>query len=248
MKTHSSRCDNDVYCKKCAICIYTELGMYAVCAGPCGNSFHIGCIDMSRDRLRALSNEIVWMCKECFSAFNTWKASQQESTSMLPDASSVNTDISLIKSQVSQIMHKLECIMPLNTSSPTSHSTPIAASEMISGSNSSDMDRNRSAPNNTPTTTTKDDCFSLLLSNIDSTVPESVVESMVYRCLGVPVEDRIIVKKLVSKHIDCSSLDYISFKIDVKMKWKDKAMRASTWPSDIKFREFQRRPFNTWKP
>lgn len=247
MKTKSS--DGEVYCKSCAICIYTELALYAVCAGPCGNSFHISCIGMRREQLQALSQSIVWLCKECQTAFSGWKDSLQDSSSALNDTSTVNTEISLLKTQVATIMDTLERIIPRDSSSVTDdlpHSTPIATTNVTSGTNLS-IEHQRSGPNEAPERT-RDNCFSLLLTNIDTAVSEHEVESMVHRCLGVPIEDRINAKKLVPKRIDCRSLDYISFKIDLNWKWKDLAMCVSTWPSNIKFREFQRRPVTTWKP
>lgn len=48
------------------------------------------------------------------------------------------------------------------------------------------------------------------------------------------------VKKLVPRWVDCSSLDSILFKIVLDHEWKSSPMMSSTWPNNIKFREFKK--------
>lgn len=124
--------DKEVYCKSCAVCIYTEFGLYAVCAGPCRNSFHISCIGMSREQRKAISQGVVWICKECFPAFNDWR-SDKPNTSPSTDSNAINSDdIAELKSQVSLIMDTLRLISSHSMSPSRTnivHSTPKASDE-----------------------------------------------------------------------------------------------------------------------
>lgn len=249
MKTNSSDCDANVFCKECELCINTELRMYVKCAGPCGMSYHISCVGLSSEHLRSLSHGFVWLCCECTPAFNDWRSAKPKSSLALPvDAKSMDSEISQLQRQVSSIMDTLDRIMPNDTfhnSASPLHSTPVVAAEVMSGTNmcyESERNENSERPETT------DDCFSLLLSNIDVYTTESDIEVMVRRCVGAPVGDPVCVMKLMPKRIHYSLLDYISFKVVLKRRWKDLAMCASTWPFGIKFREFVRRSDNPWKP
>lgn len=253
MKSNSLKCDANVYCKKCALCIYTELRMYVECGGPCGHSYHIGCVGLNRELLRSLSYGFVWLCTECHPALNDWKNAKQ-ATSPPPVAlnNSVNTELAQLKLQVSAIMGTLDRIIPedistVSTSAIQLHSTPIAApAEVMSGTNMSyESENSRAVPS---AVLENDASFALLLTNIHIATTENDVDSLVRRCLGVPAGDCISVIKLVPKQVDYRLLNYISFKIVLNRRCKDLAMCASTWPHGIKFREFVNRFADTWKP
>lgn len=181
------------------------------------------------------------MCEACLPAFNDWKNAQQKS-SPSADISHIISELAGLKTQVSSIVDKLQ----LNSSIPNDEfvasaslrdTTPIASEtntylDLV-------VERNQmqqSYGNETvldDTNNLNDRCFSLLLTNIDNKTSESDIEKMVYRCLGAPVGDCVNIVKLVSKRIDCRLLDYISFKVVLKRKWKELAMHASTWPNGI---------------
>lgn len=134
------------------------------------------------------------------------------------------------------------------------HSTPITTAKICVSNDVYEYDTKndnqfqRSQPNDDVQTKVIDACFSLLLTNISNDALESDVESMVCRCLGAPMEDCLNVVKLVSRRTDCRLLDYISFKVILKDRWKDLALSNSTWPNGIEFREFECRRKNAWKP
>lgn len=250
---NNSGSEKAVHCEECSLVINTKLALFVACAGPCSNSYHISCVGMRNDQLRDLSHGMVWLCRECLPAFKVWKNAQQPSSSPPATTSSVDTEISLLKSQVSVILDTLQRIKPHDTSSGIGnmfHSTSVETADVQCEMNTSYLSSTGSTQtrSNEIRQTTKDDCFSLLLTNIDSETTEQDVEMMVYRCLDAPNGDCLNVTKLVSKRMDCSLLDYVSFKIILKSKWKGLAMCRSTWPDKIEFREFRRRMFDTWKP
>lgn len=254
MKNNPTNDGKLVYCEECSLCIHIELGLYSVCAGPCGKSYHISCIGMSSDQLRNVSNGMVWLCKECLPAFTKWRNVTQKSSTPSPDATSAIDEISELKLEISSIKDTLNRLImhdPSAISASPLHSTPNATStELMAGTNNSYLSDTELARNEQSETqeAQTNDCFSLLLTNINSATTENDVEMMVHRCLGAPTGDCVNVIKLVPKRTDCRSLDYISFKIVLKWRWKDLAMRASTWPYGIKFRAFVNRSSNAWKP
>lgn len=161
-------CKDLVKCKECSIVIYTEFPVYAVCNGPCGNSFHASCIDMDKDNLRALKSGMMWMCTSCWPKFNDWKNSHQKSSATV-DIVKIYSDIAELKTQVSLIVDSLQQTNSVGTSSADivfHHSTPIgSASASSGGTNENNAERNDVEQNVVPTTM-NDTCFALLLTPI----------------------------------------------------------------------------------
>lgn len=256
----NSSCEEIVICKSCAVCIYNrEFGLFVVCAGPCKSSHHISCVGISMEQRRAISGGIVWLCEECLPALNDCRKDERSSP-ISPAANATRSDIIELRSQVSMLMETLHRIIPDDASAAIPsmlHSTPVVTTDIYetndSCNNDTGTDRIEQTPNsNGPapyeTTTTDERCFALLLSNIDSSASESDVKAMVCKCLNVPVDDRVSLVKLVSKRIDCRLLDYVSFKVLLKWKYKDLALNTASWPTGIRFREFHHRSIQTWKP
>lgn len=252
-ETNSTIFDETVICKKCTHCINTKLNLFVVCNGICGNSFHISCIGMSRNQLRVLSRAVLWICEDCLPAFNDWKHAQQKSSSPA-DMNHIVSEIAELRTQISSIVNKLQLDSPIPNNESVSRAFLCDSTPIASGTNIYDMERDQIERSDGIETVLDDSknlndrCFSLLLSNIDNATSECDIEKMVNRCLGAPVGDCVNIVKLVSRRIDCRLLDYISFRVILKWKWKELAMDASTWPNGIKFREFQHRHCNIWRP
>lgn len=181
------------------------------------------------------------------SSFDNWRKEQ----SLEPPLCDVETSKQIIvelQNQVSGILTTLAEITSKLNSMPTqlpSHQTlPVSSSTLLEGSNCNyecfGENHTSSGENN--------ENFALYLTNIDSSVSESDINLMVSRCLEVSNEDCIDVKKLVPKWVDCSKLDFVSFKVVLHEKWKLQSLVASTWPRGVKFREFVNRFDHTWKP
>lgn len=255
--------DEAVHCRNCANRIVTAVGLYAVCAGPCAQSFHITCIGLSREHLRSLTKGVIWMCRECSSCFQKWK----ESSAVEPETSdtkSLRAEITDLKTQVAGILNTLSSITSIDNSTlhttPIQHSTPVTSTKLLNGtrenyerakdSGQAEQNKQQLVDPVDPVGGTSEDnrCFSLLLSNIDSRVSENDVRSLVCQCTGAPSIDCEKVVKLVPRRIDCRTLDFVSFKIVLKEKWKPKAMDASTWPCGVKYRQFLNRSSNAWIP
>lgn len=78
--------------------------------------------------------------------------------------------------------------------------------------------------------------FWLYLSNIHPDVSDEAVTNMVQSNLGTK---DATVTKLVPRGRDVSSLTFVSYKVGMAVDLKPKAMSLDTWPSGIRFREFE---------
>lgn len=245
-------------CNKCSVIVKTRDEPFIVCYGKCSKLFHADCVGLSRDHLFSLSvmkrKGAVWLCEECTNDFTEWKDVPKCETSE-PVAKLVDheicEEISELKTKINKIMVTLSSITCVSNSSVDAvhHSTPISSRELTNGSNTHYDSRCVAdhAGNESERMETEQN-FSLLLTNFDVCVREDDVRLMVSQCLGASSADCKTVKKLVPIGVDYNSLDYVSFRIILNEKWRTIAMRSSTWPKSIKFREFVKRQHATWKP
>lgn len=244
--------ENTLNCEKCPLRIITAAKLYTVCSGPCAKAFHVACAGLKKKQLESLSENVLWICDVCLSDFRDWKKTPDITN---PDPATMALEISQLKTQVAVILESIASITPMPSSSSVvmHQSTPISRSSATNENNTNCncvcanvIDTHQSVYMEERIGDEKN--FSLLLSNIDKEVTEDEIRSMVCRCLGVPVVDRNNVRKLVPKWMNCSSVDYVSFKVDLSENLKHLAMQSSTWPSRIKYREFVNRQHHAWKP
>lgn len=237
-------------CAKCPCRINRNEHLFATCRGPCGKSYHALCAGLLTDQVSALSESVFWLCGGCSAAFGKWKTDfQPEPVVSLPNP--VEAEIAELKFQVTNILDTLATIKTnLSTCSPPVSSTPVASSTLFDGTNDNKRgcfcDTNTSQIDASVKNDSKD--FSLFLTNVNSSTTVEEICAIVSRCLGAPTIECRQIKKLVPKWVDCKTLEYVSFKIDLNEKWKSLALTASTWPRGIKFREFWSRSNCTWKP
>lgn len=247
-------------CKKCFARVATKEEQFIHCNGPCGVIFHAACVGLDKVDLAAVSppkRNSFWLCDECLAKFVLWRTERKEEkkesiapTDRTEPKSILQRDVDDLKAKVDSILSVLSASSNCSLDTVMLHSTPTssrhfdnALREAACGGTSCVADASERSSN----TTAGDENFSLLLTNIDSSVSEEDVQMMVSQCLGVCDTECKYVKKLVPRWVDSSTLDYISFKIVLNCKWKTIAMKSSTWPKNIRFREFRRRQC-TWKP
>lgn len=167
---------------------------------------------------------------------------------------SIVNEVNELKDAVAKIMDTLAKIVPTvptDTSDdpPLLHSTPVSSFMLQEGTNACSMTVNNSE-GPSQQCVMDDKHFSLLLTNIDASVVECDIHRMVAQALGIDTlyPEYIDVVKLVSNWKTCNALDYVSFKVVLDNRWKQKAMNPSTWPKGVRFREFVKKRSNTWKP
>lgn len=72
------------------------------------------------------------------------------------------------------------------------------------------------------------------------------MRKMVYDSLQPNGQPEVV--KLVPRWSNHENLRFISFKVGVDWKYKDKALMNSTWPAGLLFREFEHRASGYWEP
>lgn len=243
-------------CKKCHLPVYTKDQPFIYCNGLCAAVHHATCVGINKVELAAVSppnKNSFWLCDECLVEFVRWRKERCEIESVsivIPDSEPkcvLERDVKELKSKVESILTLLASQENVHADSVIRFSTPNLSRILDDTVRESTINETPSVPVRLSDSAGGDESFDLLLTNIDASVSEEDVQRMVCRCLGASDNECNNVRKLVPRWIDCSTLDFVSFKIVLDRKWKSAAMTSSTWPKNIKFREF-RRKMCTWKP
>lgn len=201
-----------------------------------------------------LAQNVLWMCDCCMDHFiHTKNGNSSDTTST---KQSIDDDVKELKIVVAGVLNTIASItksLPRAEKSPTNsevvhttvHTTPSGSFSLLNGTACDDtaIDDESDGIRNT----SENDNFSVLLTNIDSSVSECDIQRMVSRAMGIPNPERIDVTKLVSKRKAHLNLDFISFKIVLPTVMKSRAFNPTTWPRNVRFREFIRKT-NTWRP
>lgn len=230
-------------CAKCHLHIAKGKLSYIVCNGLCNRTYHA---------VSPPNKNSFWLCDDCLNEFVKWRTDQKKADISIADSkSTLQLEVEELKTKVASIMSTLSANATNNSvTSVDRHSTPCSSSHLENGTRGRDHSGLSFTPDissclSDPGVGNGD--FELLLTNIDGRVTESQIQHMVSRGLDVCETECKNVRKLVSRWIDCSTLDYVSFKVILDHKWKPKALKSSTWPANIRFREFVKRNC-TWKP
>lgn len=233
-------------CKKCSVCIDSHVDLYTVCEGDCAGFFHADCVDLKEGDFDILSRSqnILWICDVCMSAFRRLRdgISSNKNSTLADDTErkTIEDDVNELKNAVKGILNTLSNIAPnASTIAPNVlHSTPVSSYTLFDGKNGNEtIAGNDESVHRQRERTTNDDCFALFLSNIDPSATERDIHRMVSCALGTAEPDRLDVIKL-TRNTNMRMIDYVSFKVVVSSKWKNRALDPSTWPVKIKFREF----------
>lgn len=249
-------------CKKCLLPVKTKDHPYIYCNGLCAAVHHAACVGLNTNDLAAVSppkKNNMWLCDECLIEFVQWRQERTDIKNVsiaepvplpnqLEQKCPLQRDIEELKNTVESIRLALASHERFNSDARSRHSTPNTTNlsqQMDSGLG--EMSNVPDALGRSTDSIREDDSFDLLLTNIDGNVSEEDIQRMVARSLGARDNEIIHVKKLVPRWVDCSTLDYISFKVVLNHKWKVSAMLSATWPKNVRFREF-RKVRCPWRP
>lgn len=236
-------------CEKCSLTIKSDCELYTVCEGNCAKWFHADCVGITETDLCALSTNIIWICDACMVLFCRMREkTHADATTNTESLRPIEDEICDLKRTVANIADTLANVIlkPANPSMPL-HSTPVSSPKSLDGTNEISC-RPVHTDSSNYSRSTDSHTFAMYLSNIDKCVTENDISVMVSRTLKTPVSNCYDVVKLVSKCRNTTTLDYVSFKVVLNVELKPLALSASTWPKQIKFREFVNRMNETWKP
>lgn len=91
-----------------------------------------------------------------------------------------------------------------------------------------------------------DETLDLFLSNIVQDVTDNEMQDLVRDVLEAL--ESVFIKRLVPAWKDQSSMDYVSFKVELHQKYRINALKSTSWPRGIRCREFKNNCHNTWRP
>ena len=86
--------------------------------------------------------------------------------------------------------------------------------------------------------------FAMFITNIAIKNTEGDIDKLVRKFLKTYESDKINVKILVPKGRELNDLDYVSFEVTVDSRLKSLAMKPSTWPKGVKYRQFINQSFS----
>ena len=95
-------------------------------------------------------------------------------------------------------------------------------------------------------TSARDRIYWMYFTRIAKHVSVGAMREMVSNSLQS--QDPPDVVKLVPRWSSNENLHYISYKVGVKWKYKEKAIHESTWPAGLLFRKFIQRDPGYWEP
>lgn len=249
-------------CNKCTLAI-PEKERYTICEGKCAKRYHAACVGLSEATMRALfAKNILWMCDECLLDFCSMRDANSEecADTEIDDTSShpstIESDVAQLKSQVAEITETLAAIAAQSTTKPQQlpyemrHSTPVLSpvqdASLFDGTKTYHND-NSEGISVSQVHSDKNVSFALFLTNIDCHATEDHISRLVCSSLEITNTTKVKVRKLLPRGRRCDELDYVSFKVTLDAELRTLAMKPSTWPLGVKFREFESRHF-TWKP
>lgn len=243
-------------CRRCESAIMVGEAN-VICQGFCTDAYHASCARLTEDVIAAFRHNccIWWMCTSCGILMRQirdnkeykGKRSKIENDDVVPvlvDRRSelLEKDISILKEQMSSLQQSIadfersRSVVSIDSVSgdrPLAQSSPehLSSSRFLLGSKTfSSMGSSPSASH--------EKCWSFF-TKIKHTVNEDQIRNMVSRSIGA---SNAIVKKLVSRWRDISTMPFISFKVGIDVGLKDMAMR-----SGICFREFHDN-YELWEP
>lgn len=228
------------------------------CMGFCNQITHIKCTKLNAPFFKIVSEKanLFWMCCECANLMKLTRfktAMTAINNAITTNSNNQEVAITELKQAITDNSRQIELL-----SRKVSASTPLS-SRLTSGQPASK--RRREEPNPKPLivgTNANNTCpiqtvspprqqFRLYLSRIHPSVKTDEVINLAKECLQC--EDPLKVIPLVKKDVDLGSLNFISFKIELLEKYREKALDPSTWPRGILFREFENgNTKNYWEP
>lgn len=246
---------SDRKCEKCCLCIDSHIDLFTVCEGDCAGIFHAACVGLKEEDFDLLSRSqsILWMCEPCMYTFRKKRdCIQPRAVDNTESTKTIEREVKELKISVAGILETLSNIVPTTLPSAPNvlSSTPISSHALFEGTHGCDASVSNCESCDRPRDegTTIDDYFALFLSNIDPSVTERDVRRMISNSLGTPEPECLDVVKLTKKWNNRRMLDFVSFKVIISKKLKTRALDPSTWPVNIKFREFVSKHNDTWRP
>ena len=251
----------DIKCGKCSRAIGDA--EYVYCNGFCDAvcEFHTQCTGLNEKELDACKNaNVFWMCERCRflldsarfrSTINSLDAvhymQQKEYNKTVDD---LKETITHLNDSISSLLElkKLETINEsrIDVPGPANSGSPLSFTQKETASESKiDVPTNSGAPLSStrienPATICSEQrsgTFKVFLSNIDRRVTEADISELVSSRVGT--RKPFNVKRLVPAWKQVADMEYISFKVELDILERKKALSPGCWPPGMRYREFR---------
>lgn len=221
-------------------------------------------MDMNPYQLRVCFelNNVVWLCDACLFSFR-----KQRSAKRNDESSCVERDDK--KHEIEHTVHQLQtefvtmkqCFVELQQSlnSQSANNNPaIPSTSTPKSTPQTNFSRERTVSqhfndssqlrmgSNAETTSTGSRKFWLFFTRVAKHVSPDAIREMVSHSLRLNDQPEVV--RLVPRWSNIENLRYVSFKVGVDWQYKDQAVKESTWPSGLLFREFEHRESSYWEP
>lgn len=242
----------DRACDHCGTSVETE-NDHIACMGFCDQVTHIKCAKLNPPFVRNIQerSNLFWMCRQCAHLMNMTRF--KRAMSSIGGAISSITDnhderLTDLKQAISDNGKQIERLSrkvtvktgstPLSSRFAGGQPTPKRPREEHSKDPKPLLGGTKAVPSCAVLTVPPPkELFWLYLSRIHPSVKSEAVMSLAKDCLLC--EDPIKVVPLVKKNADMASMNFISFKVGIDVKYRDAALDPATWPQGIVFREFE---------
>lgn len=233
------------------------------CDGFCLNLYHIECSGLTTEDFVCCNRntQIWWMCSTCCKMMNNLRRSEDMQTertkydyqSDAKQSPSISTAMEIVKEMADvkqQIAEIRDCITGLtssreasldSSSQPIAHSSPSSSSKLLQGSRLATHSAGSSAQ------IVDREKFWLFFTRIKNSVTEQQMLDVVSNSLGGGSRESTVIKKLVPRWKDVTTMPYVSFKVGIDPVLKNIALLSSTWPMGICYREFLSH-VRVWEP
>lgn len=243
---------NDTICSKCNTAV-ADGQTYTICQGFCTDAYHAECVKLTdADVLSFKRNRCIWwLCVSCTSLMSqirndksllskrsNFAPEDNQSMNMVlaNDILELKKEIAIIQRTIADQSDRTATTTSINDSPPLARSSPKSNRKLMHGSKcSNDSSSISSVPR---------DKVWLFFTRLRNTVSENQMLRMVSTAIG---SKNVIVKKLVADWKDVSTMPYVSFKIGIEAEFRNIAMRRSTWPVGVCYREFYNE-YDIWEP
>lgn len=237
-------------CRRCRLEI-TSNDTSVTCSGFCEEitRYHCACVGIKVEESIVLDcPNVYWMCDFCRDLMDDLKfrsiIKSLECTEMkcVSEVECLKLEMAKMSTTLSRLVKTVEsgCVPLLSESTPISEdqnettksnvSLPLTSTKIMNGAS------NRPADIVQPDDIQRS--FQLFVTNIANNVTEREISVLTSQVIGT--SDEIKVKRLVPSWKDASTLDYVSFKIDMPFEFRTRALNVSNWPQGIRCREFKR--------
>lgn len=257
-RSSNQKCIMEERCHGCAVSITDESDV-VTCQGFCKATFHLKCSHLSASAWEEVrSNSLIyWMCPACRKLMSSTRfrgainstndllqAVMSQQNQLLDD---LRGEIKRNTEKINEIVGKQQqqdlpnrspwpAIQPRSSKRPRIQIDPPQIDEDAPRAICGSKEPDPALPIPVVQSVARESKFWLFLSRFSPHATVEEISNLVQRNLDMnePVE----VVKLVRRGVEINQLSFVSFKIGMGMKWKEKAMQPENWQKGIYFREF----------